>query len=96
MDKADFTFIVASFLYMVLAIVERLGLMPDTLILDFAFAFLWGILLITTGIKVKFYLQTTNKRVNAISVILASFVFVLWIVLIFINNHFIFSHFYEK
>ena len=86
MDKADFIFIVASFLYMVLAIVERLGLMPDTLIIDFAFAFLWGILFITTGVKAKFYLQTTNKLVNAIGVTLALFVFVLSIVLIIINH----------
>ena len=86
MDKADFTFIVASFLYMVIAIVERLGLMLDTLILDFAFTFLWGILLITTGVKAKFYLQTTNKLVNAIGVTLALFVFVLSIVLIIINH----------
>lgn len=86
MDKADFTFLVTSFLYMVLAIVERLGLLPDTLILDFAFAFLWGILFITTGVKAKFYLQTANKSVNVIGVILALLVFVSSIVLIFINH----------
>ena len=86
MDKADFTFLVTSFLYMVLAIVERLGLLPDTLILDFAFAFLWGILFITTGVKAKFYLQTANKPVNTIGVILALLVFVSSIVLIFINH----------
>ena len=86
MDKADFTFLVTSFLYMVLAIVNRLGLLPDTLILDFAFAFLWGILFITTGVKAKFYLQTANKSVNVIGVILALLVFVSSIVLIFINH----------
>ena len=86
MDKADFTFLVTSFLYMVLAIVERLGLLPDTLILDFAFAFLWGILFITTGVKAHFYLQTANKSVNVIGVILALLVFVSSIVLIFINH----------
>lgn len=86
MDKADFTFLVTSFLYMVLAIVERLGLLPDTLILDFAFAFLWGILFITTGVKAKFYLQTANKSVNVIGVILALLVFVSSIVLIFFNH----------
>ena len=86
MDKADFTFLVTSFLYMVLAIVERLGLLPDTLILDFAFAFLWGILFITTGVKAKFYLQTAKKPVNVIGVNLALLVFVSSIVLIFINH----------
>ena len=86
MDKADFTFLVTSFLYMVLAIVERLGLLPDTLILDFAFAFLWGILFITTGVKAKFYLQTATKPVNLIGMILALLVFVSSIVLIFINH----------
>ena len=86
MDKADFTFLFTSLLYMVLAIVERLGLLPDILILDFAFAFLWGILLITTGVKARFYLQTANKPVNVIGIILALLVFVSSIVLIFINH----------
>jgi len=86
MDKADFTFLVTSFLYMAVAIVDCLGLLPDSLIHDFALAFLWGILLITTGVKAKFYLQTASKTVNIIGVILALLVFVLSIVLIFINN----------
>jgi len=86
MDKADFTFLVTSFLYMVLAIVERLGLLPDILILDFAFAFLWGILFITTGVKVKFYLQTTTRTVSVIGVVMALLIFILSIVLIFINH----------
>ena len=86
MDKADFTFLVTSFLYMTLAVIERLGLLPDTLILDFAFAFLWGILFITTGVKARFYLQTANKPVNIIGFILTLLVFALSIVLIFINN----------
>ena len=88
MDNADFTFLVTSFLYMVLTIVERLGFLPNTLILDFAFAFLWGILLITTGVKARFYLQTANKPVNVIGVILALLVFVSSIVLIFINHYY--------
>ena len=85
MDKADFTFLVTSFLYMVLAIVERLGLLPDTLILDFAFAFLWGVLLITTGVKARFYLLAAGKFINTAGFMLALLVFILSIVLIFIN-----------
>jgi len=82
MDKADFTFLVTSFLYMAVAIADHLGLLPDPLIHDFAFAFLWGILLITTGVKARFYLQTASKPVNVIGFILALLVFVLSIVLI--------------
>lgn len=85
MDKADFTFLIASLLYMMFALAESIGLLPDPAILGLAFTFLWGILFITTMLKSRFYLQRTGNIMNIISLVLALLVFILSII-VFIKN----------
>ena len=47
MDKADFTFIVTSFCYLILSLVCRIGYL-DMAVLDVASIVLWGMLMLTT------------------------------------------------
>lgn len=47
MDKADFTFIVTSFCYLILSLVCRSGYL-DMAVLDVASIVLWGMLMLTT------------------------------------------------
>ena len=77
MDKADFSFLVASFLYSMLVMAERIGLITDSVILDLFAILLWGILLITTVIKAKYYLRRASNMLSIIGVILAAIVFIL-------------------
>lgn len=85
MDKADFTFLIASFLYMMFALAESIGLLPDPATLGLAFILLWGIFFITTLIKSRFYLQRTGKVLGIFSIILSLLVFILSNI-IFIKN----------
>lgn len=77
MDKADFSFLVASFLYALLVMVERLGLITDPAILDLFAILLWGVLLTTTVVKARFYLRRASNVLSIISVVLAAMVFFL-------------------
>ena len=85
MDKADIAFLIASFLYMMFALAESLGLLSDPAILGLAFTFLWGIFFITTMLKSRFYLQRTGKVMNIISLALSLLVFILSII-VFIKS----------
>lgn len=77
MDKADFSFLVASFLYALLVMVERLGLITDPAILDLFAILLWGVLLTTTVVKAKYYLKKASNMLSIIGIILAAMVFFL-------------------
>ena len=57
MDKADFTFIVTALCYLVLSLLCRSGLL-DMMVLDVASIVLWGMLMLTTLVKSRFYLLT--------------------------------------
>lgn len=74
MDKADFSFIVTSFCYLALSLVCRSGYLPMEA-LDVAGIVLWGVLLITTLIKSKFYMMHVahSKAVVAIAMAIALF-----------------------
>ncbi|MBO4443517.1 MAG: hypothetical protein J5814_01945 [Bacteroidaceae bacterium] len=85
MDKADFTFLIASFLYMMFALAESIGLLPDPATLGLAFILLWGIFFITTLIKSRFYLQRTGKVLNIASIVLSLMVFILSLIIIIIT-----------
>ena len=85
MDKADFTFLIASLLYMMFALAESIGLLPDPAILGLASTLLWGILFITTMLKSRFYLQRTGNIMNLISLVLSLLVFILSII-VFIKS----------
>lgn len=76
MDKADFSFIVTSFCYLVLSLFCRIGIV-DFLVLDIASTFLWGILLITTLIKSRIYLVHTGTMLNRLAILLAIIIFLL-------------------
>ena len=80
MDKADFTFLIASFLYMMFALAESIGLLPDSAIFGLASTLLWGIFFITTMLKSQFYLQRTGKVMNIVSLVLSLLVFILSII----------------
>ncbi|MBO4444389.1 MAG: hypothetical protein J5814_06460 [Bacteroidaceae bacterium] len=82
MDKADFTFLITSFLYMMFALAESIGLLPDPAIFGLASALLWGIFFITTMLKTQFYLQRTGKVINIVSLVLSLLVFILSIIII--------------
>ena len=77
MDKADFSFLVASFLYALLVMVDRLGLITDPAILDLFAILLWGVLLTTTVVKARFYLRKASNMLSIIGIILAAMVFFL-------------------
>ena len=77
MDKADFSFLVASFLYALLVMVDRLGLITDPAILDLFAILLWGVLLTTTVVKAKYYLKKASNMLSIIGIILAAMVFFL-------------------
>ncbi len=77
MDKADFSFLVASFLYALLVMVERLGLITDPAILDLFAILLWGVLLTTTVVKSRYYLRRASNVLSIIGVVLAALVFIL-------------------
>lgn len=77
MDKADFSFLVASFLYALLVMVERIGFITDPVILDLFAILLWGVLLTTTVVKARFYLRRANNVLSIIGVVLAAMVFFL-------------------
>lgn len=77
MDKADFSFLVASFLYALLVMVERLGLITDPVILDLFAILLWGVLLTTTVVKSRYYLRRASNVLSIIGVVLAALVFIL-------------------
>lgn len=85
MDKADFTFLVTSFLYALLVMVERMGLITDLVILDLFAILLWGVLLTTTVVKARYYLRRASNMMNIIGIILAALVFILSIIN-FINS----------
>ena len=77
MDKADFSFLVASFFYAMLVMAERIGLITDSAVLDLFAILLWGVLFITTVIKAKYYLRRASNMLSIIGVILAAIVFIL-------------------
>lgn len=77
MDKADFSFLVASFSYALLVMVERIGLITDPIILDLFAILLWGVLLTTTVVKARYYLRRANNVLSIIGVVLAAMVFFL-------------------
>ena len=77
MDRADFSFLVASFLYTLLVVAERIGLILDPIILDLFAILLCGVLLTTTAVKVKYYLRRASNVLGIIGVVLAALVFFL-------------------
>ena len=72
MDKADFSFLVASFLYALLVMVERMGLITDPVILDLFAILLWGEFLTTTVVKARYYLRRASNMMSIIGVVLRS------------------------
>lgn len=84
MDKADFTFIVASFCYLVLTLVCRSGYLYME-VLDVAGIVLWGILMITTLVKARFYLEHVGRKLATASVAVAIALFLMSILIPIIN-----------
>ena len=80
MDKADFSFIVTSFCYLVLTLVCRSGYFPID-VLDVAGVVLWGVLLITTLIKSKFYMMHVARSKAVVAIAMAIALFLLSIII---------------
>jgi len=77
MDRADFSFLVASFFYALLVMVERIGFITDPAILELFAILLWGVFLTTTVVKARYYLRRASNVLSIIGVILAALVFFL-------------------
>ena len=85
MDKADLSFLVTSFLYLVLSVLGSVNLLPDPLIRGLAFIVLWGVYFITTLLKSRFYFAHVSRRSKNIAILLTSLIFLLAIINIIIN-----------
>jgi len=84
MDKADVSFLIAAFLYMLLVLARSLGLVNETL-LDFAFVVLWGVLFLTTLLKTRFYYDRTSDTLKMRGIILATLIIIIAFLIQFIN-----------
>lgn len=84
MDKADFTFLITSFCYLVLRFACRIGYLPME-VLDVADIVLWGVLMITTFVKSSAYLMHASRVNSILASILTVIIFILSIVTSIIN-----------
>lgn len=80
MDKADFTFIVTSFCYLILSLVCRSGYL-DMAVLDVASIVLWGMLMLTTLVKSRFYLAHEGRVMAIAATVGVIIIFLLSIVI---------------